>query len=282
MKQLLAITIIGFFAQLVDGALGMSYGLTSTTLLLSLGLAPALASASVHFSEIFTTLASASMHITFKNVDWRSIRALVPSGMVGAFLGALTLSYAPVHIVAPLIAIFLCVLGVYIFLKTFVFLTPNYSKPMSAKGLSGLGFLGGFFDASGGGGWGPICTPVLLSRKHLETRKVIGTVDTSEFLIACSASVGFILALGAKQIPWNIVFLFIIGGVIAAPLAAYLVRIVPEKPLTLIVSLAIIGTNVKALGTQFLWTNSMTLSVLLLLLCLLSVTWLLKSMFRTQ
>ncbi|MGL4820686.1 MAG: sulfite exporter TauE/SafE family protein [Bacilli bacterium] len=249
MKRLLIILIVGFFAQLVDGALGMSYGLTSTTLLLTIGLAPAIASATVHFSEMFTTSASALMHLRFGNVDRKTLWSVVPTGVVGAFLGAFTISFVPVQYMKPAIALFLFSLGLLLLWRLAGGRQTSKPVPMNTGKLRTLGFFGGFFDTSGGGGWGPICTPILLQNGALETRKVVGTVDTAEFFVSLSASVAFILALGTANIPWDYVLLFIIGGVCAAPLAAWLVRIVPEKPLTLIISLVILTTNAQSLVT---------------------------------
>lgn len=250
MRSFLVLAIVGLAAQLVDGSLGMAYGVTSTTLLLAVGLSPALASASVHISEVGTTLVSGVSHWRFGNVDWGKILWMAIPGGVGAFLGAIAVVYVSTvaeELVAPAIAIFLFGLGVYI-LARFSFRRkekPVLVKPISGKFLGPLGFVAGFLDAVGGGGWGPISTPTLISSGRMEPRKVVGTVDTSEFVVALSASIGFFLALSFAAIPWQVVGALLLGGVVAAPVAAWIVRILPMRILGTAVGGIILITNMR-------------------------------------
>ena len=248
MRSFIVLAIVGLAAQLVDGSLGMAYGVTSQSLLLAVGLAPALASASVHIAEVGTTLASGTSHWRFGNVDWGKVGWLAVPGGVGAFLGAVVLSSViSAEAAEPIVAFFLFGLGVYI-LSRFAFRrreNPVVERPVSRGFLGPLGFVAGFLDAAGGGGWGPISTPTLLSSRRMEPRKVVGTVDTSEFVVALSASIGFLLALSFAQIPWRVVGALLVGGLVAAPVAAYIVRILPARILGTAVAGVILITNMK-------------------------------------
>jgi uncharacterized protein len=245
MNKLIIFSVIGFLAQLVDGSLGMGFGATSSSLLLMFGIAPAAASASIHMAEIATTAASGASHLWFKNVDKRILWRLTIPGAISAFIGAAFLSSLPGDKLKPFISVFLIVLGLYILIRFLFFnhSSKNHGSPISSKFLTPLGMVGGFFDAVGGGGWGPITAPVLIAKNGISPKKVIGTVDTSEFAIAVSATLGFILFLGVDQYQWQWVIAFMIGGVIAAPIAAWLVRIVPSYLLGVLVGGFIILTN---------------------------------------
>jgi uncharacterized protein len=245
MNKLIIFSVIGFLAQLVDGSLGMGFGATSSSLLLMFGIAPAAASASIHMAEIATTAASGASHLWFKNVDKRILWRLTIPGAISAFIGAAFLSSLPGDKLKPFISVFLIVLGLYILIRFLFFNHSSKSQgsPVSSKFLTPLGMVGGFFDAVGGGGWGPITAPVLIAKNGISPKKVIGTVDTSEFAIAVSATLGFILFLGVDQYQWQWVIAFMIGGVIAAPIAAWLVRIVPSYLLGVLVGGFIILTN---------------------------------------
>lgn len=245
MNKLIIFSMIGFLAQLVDGSLGMGFGATSSSLLLMFGIAPAAASASIHMAEIATTAASGASHLWFKNVDKRILWRLTIPGAISAFIGAAFLSSLPGDKLKPFISVFLIVLGLYILIRFLFFNHSSKSQgsPISSKFLTPLGMVGGFFDAVGGGGWGPITAPVLIAQNGISPKKVIGTVDTSEFAIAVSATLGFILFLGVDQYQWQWVIAFMIGGVIAAPIAAWLVRIVPSYLLGVLVGGFIILTN---------------------------------------
>jgi uncharacterized membrane protein YfcA len=248
MQRLIVFAFIGFLAQLIDGALGMAYGLTSSSLLLMFGIAPAVASASVHFAEVVTTAASGVSHIRFGNVDKYTVYRLIIPGSIGAFVGACFLSNLPGDIVKPYISLFLLALGIYILFR-FLFQTSAQvkGKPLTTKQLIPLGLIAGFVDSTGGGGWGPITTPVLLARKGSEARKVVGSVDTSEFPVALSATVGFLISLGWDQVNWFWVLALMIGGVVAAPIAAWLVRTIPSYLLGVLVGSLIIFSNARTL-----------------------------------
>jgi uncharacterized membrane protein YfcA len=250
MRSFIVLAIVGLLAQLVDGSLGMAYGVTSTTLLLAVGISPALASASVHLAEVGTTAASGISHWRFGNVDWSKIVWIAVPGGIGAFFGAIAVTWVASvaeELVAPVVAIFLFALGVYI-LARFSFRRaekPVVERPIAKTFLAPLGLLAGFLDAAGGGGWGPISTPTLLSSGRMKPRKVVGTVDTSEFVVAVAASLGFLLALSFAQIPWSVVGALLLGGIIAAPLAAFVVRALPARILGTAVAGVILITNMK-------------------------------------
>lgn len=272
MKKLIILAIIGLCAQLVDGSLGMAYGITSTSLLLLFGIAPAAASASVHMAEVVTTAASGVSHIRFGNVDKGIVKNLLLPGSIGAFLGALFLGSIPGDIIKPYISIFLLGLGCFVIYR-FLFKMQDISQKkktvLNKRFFVPLGFLAGFFDATGGGGWGPITTPVLLSKNNIETRKVIGSVDTSEFAIAVSSTIGFLITLGWSQINYVWVFALMIGGIIAAPIAAWLVKIIPSHLLGVLVGGMIILTNVRTLMDTINVSNSATITVY----CILVPLW---------
>ena len=248
MVNFLLLAVVGLIAQLVDGSLGMAYGVTSQSLLLTVGIAPALASASVHIAEVGTTAASGASHWRFGNVDWSKVWPLAIPGAIGAFLGAVVLSaFITAEAAEPIVAVFLFSLGIFV-LARFSFRRherPVVVRPVPNTFLAPLGLIAGFLDAAGGGGWGPISTPTLLSSGRMEPRKIIGTVDTSEFLVALSASFGFLFALSFAQIPWTIVGALLLGGVVAAPVAAYIVRILPARILGTAVGGIILITNMK-------------------------------------
>ena len=248
MRNFVVLALLGFVAQLVDGALGMAYGATSSTLLVGVaGLTPAIASTAVHLGEVGTTAASGLSHWRFGNVDWSKIVWLAVPGGIGAFLGAVALSSISAEAAEPLVAVFLFFLGAYV-LARFSFRRnerPVVVRPIGKKFLSPLGFVAGFLDAAGGGGWGPISTPTLLTSGRMEPRKVIGTVDASEFVVAVCASIGFFFALSFADVPWQVVAALLVGGVIAAPIAAFVVRILPTRILGTAVGGLILVTNMR-------------------------------------
>jgi uncharacterized membrane protein YfcA len=272
-RSLVVLAIVGLAAQLVDGSLGMAYGVTSTTLLLAVGVAPALASASVHIAEVGTTLASGISHWKFGNVDWSKIGWLAVPGGIGAFLGAVVLvSVITAEAAEPIIAIFLFSLGLYI-LARFSFRrreNPVIVRPIVKGFLAPLGLVAGFLDAAGGGGWGPISTPTLLSSGRMEPRKIIGTVDTSEFVVALSASIGFLLTLSFAAIPWGVVGALLVGGIVAAPIAAYVVRILPMRVLGTAVGGVILITNMRT----FLEAIGVSGPLVVVIYALIVVVWL--------
>ncbi|MCV7284002.1 sulfite exporter TauE/SafE family protein [Mycolicibacterium wolinskyi] len=255
MRSLIIFALVGLGAQIVDGALGMAFGVTASTLLVLSGVAAAQASAAVHLAEVGTTLASGLSHWRFKNIDWKIVLKLGVPGAIGAFLGATVLSSLSTEDAAPLMAGILLAIGVYVLLRFSLRTPPAFrsgSTPHTAKFLTPLGLFGGFIDASGGGGWGPITTSTLLSRGKTAPRTVIGSVSASEFLVAVSASLGFLVGLREDflhNIP--IVLGLAAGGVIAAPLAAWLVSKVSPALLGTAVGGVIVLTNAQKLLKYF-------------------------------
>ncbi|MGW5680504.1 sulfite exporter TauE/SafE family protein [Nonomuraea sp. NPDC003754] len=249
MRALILLGLVGFAAQLVDGSLGMAYGVTSTTLLLAVGANAAAASATVHLAEIGTTLASGIAHWRFNNVDWKVVAKIGIPGAVGAFAGATFLSSLSTAAAAPIMSIILLSLGAYILVRFTVFGLPraDFGKPLRKRFLAPLGLLAGFVDATGGGGWGPVGTPAILASGRLEPRKVIGSVDTSEFLVALAASTGFLVGIGSQNIDFTWVGVLLLGGILAAPIAAWLVRHIPPRILGSAVGGVIILTNLRTL-----------------------------------
>lgn len=238
---LLPFILIGFAAQLVDGALGMAFGVICNTLLVGvLGVPPATASARVHVVEIFTTAASGLSHFYHGNIDWPLFRRLVIPGVIGGVAGATILSSLDGDAVKPFILTYLICVGLWLLVRGF-FYPPKFAKP---KVVAPLGLLGGFLDAAGGGGWGPVVTSNLLVQGG-EPRKVIGTVNTAEFILALSVSVTFIYHLGIEDILGATLGL-IIGGVAAAPLGALLAK--RFNPKTLLVLVGIILTATSSFG----------------------------------
>lgn len=237
--------LVGSVAQLIDGALGMGFGLTSSTLLITLGASAAVASAAVHMAEIGTTLASGASHWHAENVDKKILLRLAIPGGIGAFLGATFLSFIDLSSSKVFISTLLLFLG-FLLLYRNVFRSETQVNMMEIKNprfLTYLGFTGGFVDASGGGGWGPIVTPTLITTTSTEPRKVIGTVSAAEFVVAVSASVGFLININRIDIDWATVGGLALGGVIAAPIAAKLVGRLPAKVLGTVVAIAIIILN---------------------------------------
>jgi uncharacterized protein len=249
MPALIVLIVIGFLAQLVDGALGMAYGATSSTLLLAYGLSPATASASVHLAELGTTAVSGFTHWRFGNVDWRTVRRIGIPGAIGAFAGAVLLSSISAEIARPWMAGILLAIGTYILVRFTLFGPgkPRGRRYVRGRYLAPLGLGAGFVDATGGGGWGPVATPTILATGKYEPRKVIGSVDTSEFLVALAASIGFLLSLGSHGIAFRYVAALLVGGVAAAPIAAWLVRHVTPSLLGVSVGGLILITNSRTL-----------------------------------
>lgn len=232
--------LVGFFAQIVDGALGMAYGVVSSTMLLSFGVPPAAASASVHAAEMFTTAASATSHVRNHNVNWRLFWRLAPAGIVGGVIGTYVLTAVDGAMLRPFVTVYLGLLGVYILYRALRARGP-YKEPRTQIVLP-LGVAGGFVDAAGGGGWGPIVTSSLIGSGGAP-RYVVGTVNTVEFFVTTAVSVAFITALltghwadahGIDKHLWSVAGL-VAGGIVAAPLAGFVVRILPAKRLMLLV-----------------------------------------------
>lgn len=231
------IGLIGFAAQLVDGALGMAFGVISTTAMLSIGMAPAQASAIVHTAEIFTTGASAGSHIFHRNVDWRLVVRLGIAGVLGAIAGAWILSNVDASIMRPFVAAYLILLGIFILLKAWQ-LAPARDAP--GPWVGPIGFVAGFLDASGGGGWGPLATSSLVGSGHAP-RMAVGSVNTTEFFVTIAAATTFFVELGAS--PWRELLALILGGVLAAPLGGWVVKYISARALMIAVGCLVIGLS---------------------------------------
>ncbi|MFO7191126.1 sulfite exporter TauE/SafE family protein [Thermocrispum sp.] len=263
MPSLLLFGLAGFLAQLVDGSLGMAFGVTATTALLAIGVAPALASASIHLAEVGTTLISGVSHWRFGNVDWRTVGLLAVPGGIGAALGAYALVSVSTEFASVWIAALLTLLGLYVLVR-FAFLrlgTLVANRRPGAKFLGPLGLVAGFVDASGGGGWGPLATTTLLSSGRLHPRKVIGSVNAAEFIVALSASVSFLFALSGSGVDFTIVLGLLLGGVIAAPVAAWLVRFLPPRVLGAAAGGLIVLTNTDKLLSEFGTARSLNIAI---------------------
>ncbi|MDT9597400.1 sulfite exporter TauE/SafE family protein [Sphingosinicella rhizophila] len=216
--DLLPFIAVGFAAQMVDGALGMAFGVISSTLLISLGVPPASASASVHAVESFTTAASGLSHVFHRNVDWKLFARLMIPGVTGAVLGAYVLTQVHADAAKPFVLAYLCLMGIYLLWRGITH-KPIEKKP---KAVEPLGLVGGFLDAAGGGGWGPVVTSHLLIQ-GANPRKVIGTVNTAEFFVTVTISATFIATLGLKAFTIASIGL-LIGGLTAAPFGAWMAK----------------------------------------------------------
>ena len=235
--------LVGFVAQLIDGCLGMAYGVSSNSFLLSIGVVPSVASASVHTAEVFTTAISGLSHWKFGNLDKAIIKKLLIPGVLGGVLGAYILTNLPGGILKPFIAIYLIIMGIRIITKAFS--TRNIiAENLSKFKMAVLGLIGGLFDAIGGGGWGPIVTSTLVSSGN-DPRKTIGSVNFTEFFVTFAEVVTFIAMIGLVN--WKIILGLAIGGVIAAPLGAFLTKRIPVKPLMILVGILIILTSIRTI-----------------------------------
>lgn len=253
MPSLIVLALIGLAAQMVDGSLGMAYGVTSSTLLVAWGISPAMASASVHLAEVGTTLISGISHWRFNNVDWKVVTRLGIPGAVGAFLGATVLSNISTDLARPLMAVILLVLGLLLLVRFSLRgdSTPRTNFGRRGRFLAPLGLVAGFVDATGGGGWGPVATPTMLVSGRTELRKVVGSVSASEFLVSLAASLGFLLSLGSQGVNWSIAGALLAGGALAAPFAAWMVSRVTPRILGTAVGGLILITNARTLLRHF-------------------------------
>ena len=243
--SILIYVLVGFIAQMIDGALGMAYGVSSNTFLLSIGVPPAAASASVHMAEVVTTGVSGFSHWKLGNIDWKLVKKLAVPGVLGGISGAYLLTSIDGNILKPYISAYLLIMGVIILVKAF----NGKHEHKETKHLSILGIIGGFFDAIGGGGWGPIVTTTLVARgKH--PRFAIGSVNFSEFFVTFAESVTFVLTLSFLGY-WQIILGLLIGGAIAAPMAAVVARRLPVKVLMFMVGVLIVGLSIRTIWMSF-------------------------------
>jgi uncharacterized protein len=240
MDNLLLFVIIGFFAQMIDGSLGMGYKVSSTTFLLSMGLPPVTASASVHTAGIFTSAVSGYSHFRFGNMDGSLVRKLAIPGIIGGIIGAVLLTALPTSLIKPLVALYLLLMGLRIVLKSL----RQHPKLAANVSTSTLGMAGGFFDAIGGGGWGPIVTSTLVVNGH-NPRYVIGSVNIAEWFVTMAQAATFIAVLGSVQ--WQVIAGLIVGGVIAAPLAAWVCHRLPLQKLMLAVGILVSVVSLRTL-----------------------------------
>lgn len=234
---LLPFILIGLAAQLIDGALGMAYGLVGSTLLVGMGVPPAVASAGVHTAETFTTGISAVSHVANRNVDWRLFARLVVPGVIGGIAGAYLLSNIHADAARPFVLAYLILLGLYLLWKGWTH--RNIIRP--PRIVAPLGLAGGFLDAAGGGGWGPIVTSNLMVQ-GVAPRYTIGTVNTAEFFLTLTISITFLLTLGLETFTAAILGL-LIGGVLAAPLGAFVAKWVEADKLMVLVGLVLTATS---------------------------------------
>lgn len=241
-SSILLFILAGFTAQMIDGALGMAYGVTATTFLLSFGITPAASSASVHASEVVTSGVSGLMHLKFGNVNTKLFRSLLIPGVIGAVLGAYILSSLEDYnfILKPLVSGYTLILGVIILFKAL----KGDKIRQKIKRIFPLALTGGFCDAIGGGGWGPIVSSTLIARGR-NPKYTIGSVNLAEFFIALSSSLTFVTLIGLTH--WTIIAGLIIGGSIAAPIAAYLANKIPTKTIMILVAIVVIITSLKRL-----------------------------------
>ena len=242
------LAVAGFLAQLVDGSLGMGYGITSSTVLIFIGLSPAAASASVHIAKIGTGASSGLAHHRFGNVDWQVARRIALPGAIGAFVGAILLSGLSTASSRPISSSLLFLLGIYVLIRFLKGgLRPLRKGVPRLRFLIPVGLVGGFVDATGGGGWGPVATPALLADGRLAPNRVVGTVSASEFIVAIAASLGFFFGIGVAGVRFDYVVALLVGGFIAAPIAAYAVRRLQPRLLGVIVGGFICFTNARVL-----------------------------------
>jgi hypothetical protein len=235
---------IGFAAQMVDGALGMAFGVISSTLLVSvMGVAPARASAAVHLVEVFTTGASGLSHIWHRNVDWRLFGRIAVPGIIGGVIGAYLLANIDAGVARPFVMAYLTAIGFYLLYKALTY--PSMPKARDARVTVPLGLIGGFLDASGGGGWGPVVTSNLLIQ-GTDPRKTVGTVNTAEFLLTFSVSITFMLTIGLEAFT-IVTGGLLIGGLLAAPFGAWIAKRIPAKTLLLLVGVVLTATSLFSL-----------------------------------
>ena len=239
--SIIVFIIVGFISQMIDGALGMGYGVCSTSFLLGMGLPPAPASASVHAAEIFTSGVSGISHWKLGNVDKRLLLRLLIPGVLGGVIGAYILTELPGDTIRPFIAAYLLIMGLVIIRKAF---KEIKQREISPKVIGPLGLIGGFFDAIGGGGWGPIVTTNLLAWGN-DPRLTIGSINLAEFFVTTAQSIAFILTIGLVH--WKIILGLMLGGVAAAPLAAFSCKVIPVRLLLVMVGVLIIFLSIRTI-----------------------------------
>jgi uncharacterized protein len=268
MGRLLAFALAGLVAQLVDGSLGMGFGVTSSTILLSSGINPAASSAGVHLAKIGTTLTSGVSHWRFGNVSWPLVARIGVPGAVGAFAGATVLSSLSGDWLEAGVAVVLFGLGVIVIVRSVrgdLRGGANHPSTLRRRLLAPLGMGAGFVDAVGGGGWGPVATPTLLTVGKVEPRLAIGSVSAAELIVSLAASAGFLVGLSGEGVEASLVLALLAGGVVSAPLAAYLVRHINASTLGVVVGALLLVINTRTLMIQVGTPGPVRLPVLLAL-----------------
>lgn len=242
LSAILPFIAIGFGAQLIDGAIGMAFGVITNTVLVSvMGMPPAHASARVHLVEMFTTAASGISHVLHKNVDWKLFSRLALPGVIGGVLGAYVLTNIDAAVAKPFVMVYLSGIGIYLLYRAWGY-KHEHRQP---KVIAPLGFIGGFLDAAGGGGWGPVVTSNLLIQGS-SPRMTVGTVNTTEFFLTTAVSITFITQIGFEAFT-AATFGLLIGGLLAAPLGAYLAKRIPPERLMLMVGIVLTATSLFSL-----------------------------------
>ena len=246
LAELLPFILVGFAEQLVDGALGMAFGVISNTMLIGvLGVPPALASQRVHVVECFTTATSGISHLIHRNIDKRLFFRLLIPGVIGGVTGAYLLTSIDGSVIKPFVLIYLAGIGLWLLIRGILY--PP--KLREAKHVAPLGLIGGFLDAAGGGGWGPVVTSNLLVQ-GAEPRKVVGTVNSVEFFLTVTISATFIFQLGVADLAGATLGL-LIGGVAAAPFGAVVVRYLSPKIMLILVGIALTLTSAYGIWTAW-------------------------------
>jgi uncharacterized protein len=249
MKLFLICFVVGIAAQLVDGTLGMAYGVTSGTLLRAMGVPSAVSSFCVHLAEIFTTLVSGISHFKLKNIDKSLFLRLIIPGIIGGVIGAYILTSFDESIISPIVSAYLIIMGVVIFVKAVKMSEKN--ARVCGKEVYPIAFIGGLSDSIGGGGWGPVVTSTLVA-SDCDVRKTIGSVNAAEFFVTAAESVMFVMTLGSVGEYLPAVLGLLIGGVIISPVAAYLCKKLPIKPFMAVIGVVIIIINTYKLITALI------------------------------
>lgn len=245
-NDVLLFIAIGFAAQMVDGAIGMAYGITATTMLMSFGVPPATASASVHAAEVFTTAASGTAHWRMGNVDRKLVVRLAVPGVLGGGVGAYILATVPSDSIRPIVSAYLLVMGVVILWRAIWKVRGEHETP---KHVGVLGLVGGFLDAIGGGGWGAMVTSTLIGQ-GVPPRFAIGSANVAEFFVTVTITATFVATVGLSL--WPVITGLVIGGVLAAPFAAYATKYLPTQPMMILVGVVVILLSLRSLSTA-LW-----------------------------
>lgn len=241
-SDLIVLIAIGFAAQMVDGAIGMAYGLTATSMMIGSGIPPAQASAAVHAAEIFTTAASGASHWRHGNIDRRLVVRLAVPGAIGAAIGAFALANVPGDRIRPYVSAYLLAMGAAVLWRAF---WKNSLPHRLPRRVPLLGFTGGFLDAIGGGGWGAMVTTTLIGR-GVPPRFAIGSANAAEFFVTTTATAIFVATIGLSL--WPVITGLVIGGILAAPFAAYGARYIPPQLMMILVGVVVILLSLRSLA----------------------------------